>query len=209
MEGERAAKDGVPVKAGAPKRRPGGRTERNRLAVYAAVIEAMRSEGLAFTYQDVAERAGVSRRTLHRRWPDRNDLIAESLRADYDQFQVSLSGSLDGDLREFALRFRDFAMSPTTILIDGLAAISPDRDFAQLSRTAFEQSTTPIIEALRRAADTSQIAPDVDIDTVLSMLISPIVVASSIMHDPPTDADVHLLVDHVLRAVTASPAERS
>jgi AcrR family transcriptional regulator len=200
-----ATEEGRPIGAAAPKRRPGGRTERNRVAVYAAVIEAMRSEGLGFTYQDVAERAGVSRRTLHRRWPDRNDLIAESLRADYESFQVALSGRLEDDLREFALRFRDFAMSPTAIMIDGLAAISPDRDFAQLSRAAFEQSAAPIMHALQQAADTSQITPGADMKTILSMLISPIVVACSIMRQPPTDADVHLLVDHVLRAATASP----
>jgi AcrR family transcriptional regulator len=167
----------------------------------------MRSDGLGFTYQDIAQRAGVNRRTLHRRWPDRNGLIAESLRADHDHFHVMLSGCLEEDLREFVLRFRDFAMSATAVMIDGLAAVSPDRDFARLSRDVFEKSTTPIMEALQRAADTSQIADDTDIKTVLSMLISPIVVACSILRDPPTDADVHLLVDHVLRAATTRAPE--
>jgi AcrR family transcriptional regulator len=160
---------------------------------------------LAFTYQDVAERSGVSRRTLHRRWPDRNDLIAASLRADYDHFRVVPTGRLDEDLRDFALQFRDFAASPTAIMIDGLAAVSPDRDFAQLSRAAFEQSAAPILESLRRAAEASQISPEIDMKTVMAMLVSPIVVACSITREPPTDSDVHLLVDHVLRAAAVHP----
>lgn len=188
-----------------PLRRPGGRTERNRQAVYAAVIEALGTEGLAFTYQDVADRAGVSRRTLHRRWPDRDELIAEALRADYDHFRMTPSGRLDDDLRVFALRFRDFTASPTAVMIDGLAAVSPDRGFAQLSRSAFEQSAAPLFEALQRASEESRISADVDMKTVMTMLISPIVVSSSIMRQPLTDDEVHLLVDHVLRAIAPKP----
>ncbi|WP_192860274.1 TetR/AcrR family transcriptional regulator [Mycobacterium sp. MS1601] len=185
--------------------RPGGRTERNGKAVYAAVIQAMNDQGLEFTYQDVADRSGVSRRTLHRRWPERKDLIADALRASYDGFEVTLSGRLDDDVREFAYRFRDFAMTPTSVMIDGLAALSPDQDFAQLSRAAFEQAAAPMLETLVCAAEKSQVASGIDMATIMGMLISPIVVSCSILRQPPTDTQIELLVDHVLRAAKAQP----
>ncbi|MCM0752645.1 hypothetical protein DEA98_20505 [Brucella pseudogrignonensis] len=57
---------------------PGGRTERNTEAILRAVLELIASSGMQFTYEDVAQLAGVSRRTLHRRWSDRTALIADA-----------------------------------------------------------------------------------------------------------------------------------
>ncbi|OMB86678.1 TetR/AcrR family transcriptional regulator [Mycolicibacterium conceptionense] len=200
-DNENAAEKPAAVDTSTPRPRPGGRTERNGRAVYAAVIEAMRAEGLEFTYQDVADRSGVSRRTLHRRWPERKDLITEALQANYEGFEVSLSGRLEDDLREFAYSFRDFAMTPTSVMIDGLAALSPGKDFAQLSRAAFEQATAPMLETLIHATKTSQIAPDVHMETAMTMLTGPIVVSCSILRQPPTDAEIELLIEHILRVV--------
>lgn len=183
--------------------RPGGRTERNRQAVHSAVLELLKESGPSFTYNDLAERSGVSRRTLHRRWPDRTELIAETLRADYGQFEVLFSGDVATDLREYALRFRDFSARPTTVLVDGLAALAPDAGLAHLSRSAFEQSTVDVRAILADAVQHGRLSAEADIGIILTMLISPIVVSSSILREPLTDEEVTTLVEHVLRAAGA------
>ncbi|MET8978135.1 TetR/AcrR family transcriptional regulator C-terminal ligand-binding domain-containing protein [Streptomyces sp. NPDC004539] len=183
--------------------RPGGRTERNRQAVHGAVLELLKDHGPSFTYHDLAERSGVSRRTLHRRWPDRTELIAETLRADYGRLEVPFTGDVATDLREYALRFRDFAARPTSVLVDGLAALAPDAELAHLSKASFEQSTADVRAILADAAQHGRLSAEVDLDTILNMLMSPIVVSCSILREPLTDDEVTTLVEHVLRAASA------
>lgn len=183
--------------SGSATQRPGGRTARNTAAVYQGVLELLRSRGPEFTYQELAEVSGVSRRTLHRRWEERRSLITEALRDDYGKFEMERTGDLATDLREFARRFRDFTARPTAILIDGLAAISPDEDMAQLSRRAFEESTRFVAELFADAEAAGQ--GSVDASTLQSVLISPIVVHASILRSPLDDGELDQLVDQILR----------
>lgn len=60
--------------------RPGGRTARTRDAVLAAALEELNEFGYGgLSTARIADRAGVHRTTVHRRWPDRSELIAEAL----------------------------------------------------------------------------------------------------------------------------------
>ena len=62
--------------------RPGGRTARTRAAVLAAVIEELTDHGWdQLSVESVAQRAGVHKTTVYRRWRDKNTLVAEALKA--------------------------------------------------------------------------------------------------------------------------------
>lgn len=103
---DRAALNLLPVDEGVPvaevAQRRGGRTERIRLLVRGAVPELLRTIGADFTYSELAERSGVSRRTPHRRWPGKSALIAEVLSDDYGVFSVERTDDPAADLLEFA-----------------------------------------------------------------------------------------------------------
>lgn len=183
--------------------RPGGRTARNTQLIREAVLDLIASEGLSFTFQDVADRSGVSRRTLHRRWPDRDALIADAVTYSYQQLQVEMTGDLVTDLRRFAHAFRDFAQGPQEIAMNGLAALSPDRAFADLIARSWPGTATRLVEMIAEAS--RDVQPPVSPRVVLMMLLSPITVSCSILREPPTDAEVDALLDHVLRSAGLLP----
>jgi AcrR family transcriptional regulator len=84
--------------------RPGGRTARTRAAVLQAAIEELNDTGYAdATVERVAERAGVAKTTIYRRWGSLNGLLAD-LMAEHAarEIRVPDEGSLDGDLHALA-----------------------------------------------------------------------------------------------------------
>ena len=85
-------------------RRPGGRTARTRAAVMQAVIGELIDHGYAgATVEHVAERAGVAKTTIYRRWGSLDGLLAD-LMAEHaaQQIPVPDEGTLDADLRALA-----------------------------------------------------------------------------------------------------------
>src|SRR5688500_16463183 len=57
--------------------RPGGRTARVTGQVLDATVQLIAEQGAAaVTYDAVAKRAGTSRATLYRKWPQREDLLS-------------------------------------------------------------------------------------------------------------------------------------
>ena len=82
-----------PPQRGRP-RRPG-----TREAVIQAFVTLVGEQGYAATSMDeVAERAGVSKATIYRRWPSRDALIVDVHRAMVDESDARDTGSLEGDL---------------------------------------------------------------------------------------------------------------
>ncbi|MET7517233.1 TetR/AcrR family transcriptional regulator [Streptomyces sp. NPDC005480] len=83
-----------------PLRRPGGRTARNRALVLDAVRAQLVEHGYdALTVDAVADRAGVHRTTVYRRWGDVGGLLADVLNAGMgDDWEPADTGTLYGDL---------------------------------------------------------------------------------------------------------------
>jgi AcrR family transcriptional regulator len=81
-------------------RRPGGRTARTRAAVLAAVEAELLEHGVdRLTVDAVAERSGVHRATVYRRWRDVGGLLADALVAGReDDWRPGDHGSLTADL---------------------------------------------------------------------------------------------------------------
>lgn len=186
--------------------RPGGRTERNRVAVHRAVIAALQEQGPNFSYTDLADRSGVSRRTIHRRWPDRDALLFDVLQEEYGSFSFTPTGDLAQDLREFGLKFRDFSAKPTTILVDGLSALSPDTELSSISARAFTEYTRPLRRTLVSTRTERGLKGTKDLQVLLMMLIAPITASSSILRSPMTDEAVERLAHLVHQAALAEDA---
>ena len=87
-----------PASPGSGKRgRPGGRTAVTAERLLDATVQIVAEQGVeSLTYDAVAKLAGVSRATLHRKWPDRDDLIRDALMS---FAEVSVSTPDTGDVR--------------------------------------------------------------------------------------------------------------
>ncbi|MFE6774663.1 TetR/AcrR family transcriptional regulator C-terminal ligand-binding domain-containing protein [Streptomyces sp. NPDC057702] len=84
--------------------RPGGRTARTRAAVRDAVLTGLADHGYpGLTIEYVAERSGVHKTTLYRRWGGVDGLIVDVLDlAGEDSWAPPNTGSLEGDLSALA-----------------------------------------------------------------------------------------------------------
>ncbi|MDT9683792.1 TetR/AcrR family transcriptional regulator C-terminal ligand-binding domain-containing protein [Streptomyces sp. TRM76323] len=95
-------------------RRPGGRTARTRAAVRDAVLTGLTEHGYpGLTVEYVAERSGVHKTTLYRRWGGVEGLVADALDlAGEDGWAPPDTGTLEGDLRALAREVRDSFADP-------------------------------------------------------------------------------------------------
>jgi AcrR family transcriptional regulator len=91
------------LRSDAATARPGGRTARTARAVMDATIAELSEVGYAaLRIESVAERAGVNKTTIYRRWGDKASLVA----AAFAERQEEVSPAADtGDLREDLLAF--------------------------------------------------------------------------------------------------------
>ncbi len=87
-------------------RRPGGRTARNRAAVVEATLAELARCGYSgLTVENVAERSGVHKTTVYRRWGGVDGLIVDALHAaGEDVWAAPDTGALDTDLRPLYFR---------------------------------------------------------------------------------------------------------
>lgn len=98
----------------APRRRPGGRTADVTKRIHEAILELIVEQGVeACSFSNVAERAGVERSTLYRRYPDRwPAIIAAVLERTAEDAGPTLTGSFAGDLKAVLVRIAGILTSP-------------------------------------------------------------------------------------------------
>ncbi|MFE0025684.1 TetR/AcrR family transcriptional regulator [Amycolatopsis sp. NPDC059021] len=94
--------------------RPGGRTERTRLAVLHATLDLLAERGYSeLTVDAVAERSGVHKTTVYRRWKSAEGLVAAAFHlGTEDDWTAPDTGSLAGDLYEMLAELVGYFTTP-------------------------------------------------------------------------------------------------
>jgi AcrR family transcriptional regulator len=154
------------------------RSERSHQAIIKATNELLAERGFVdLTMDEVAERAGVSKATIYRRWPSKGTLVFEAFAADYLARQPQPdTGNLKEDL---TTRLRTWVR-----LVNGtvtgrtlkalLAEAQRDEEVAGLWRDHFlrpvrEESKTLVERAVARG----EISQRTDPDMLLDLLYGP------------------------------------
>src|SRR5438046_4325777 len=158
----------TPPKRGRPR---SGRTEK---AILEAASEIVSSSGLAdLTIEGVAERAGVGKASIYRRWPSKGALAFDAVvDAILTTQRTPDTGSLEGDLREVAENWVRGSNNPqggrTVAQLIGelqgdpdLATFWPERFVNRLRRERM-----PVIE---RAVARGEIPADTDRDVIMDL----------------------------------------
>jgi AcrR family transcriptional regulator len=184
------------------RRRPGGRSARVRRAVLDATIDAVAHSGVVgLTVEDIADRSGVHKTTVYRRWPSLDDLVVEALldRAE-EHVPVPDKGNLRSDLLAFVGAVAANITSPTgRALISatgqgGSAALDRLREQFWTSRFALVRTI------LDRARDRGEISPTVDPDLLIELVVAPLYFRLLISHKPLSPKFRADVVDAVLRS---------
>jgi len=155
------------------------RSERTEKAILAATSQLLAESGLAaMTIEGVAERAGVGKASIYRRWPSRGALAFDATFDEYLAGQPTEdTGSLEGDLEATALDWiRAVNRSPWgRTLKELIAEVQSDPSLAGAWRERFvipiRQQRRPIVE---RAIARGEIPKGSDPELIMDLLYGPL-----------------------------------
>ena len=162
--------------SGVPKKRPGGRTADVTERVHRAITELIVEGGFeACTFSAVAERAGIERSTLYRRFPDRWDAIIDTWmeRARMDvmpDLGTSFAEDLMSVLRKI-VEILESRLGPALMRVAAELRARDDTDFSRAYFGARMEQLAPMFEA---AIARGELPADVDRETLFSFAAGPI-----------------------------------
>lgn len=185
----------------APRRRTGGRSARVVQAVLDATIEALAHSGYqALSFEDVAERAGVSRTTIYRRWATRQDLARAALLRFAEQRSAVFpdTGSLRGDLLAGIADCGTAQGEQDLRLLRALAAEFDDPELSAVARLAWARIKQPNLTIVERAVARGELPAGTDPAYVMDPVFFTVMLKRLLFGDETTREQAERLVDVVL-----------
>ncbi len=181
--------------------RPGGRSARVRELVLQTTLELLVSEGLgALSIELIAQRSGVHKTTLYRRWGDCGNLIKDAIgQLENAQAPIPNTGSLRGDLEMLARTYADHMAQPQSVAIARLIAAQQgtDSQFGQWIKEYWQSRTDMYREILSRAVDRDELRHSGEITITIELLIAPILMRVLFINQVVDDSFIQQLSDSV------------
>jgi AcrR family transcriptional regulator len=158
------------------------------------------------TVDAIAERAGVSKPTIYRRWAGKREIVAEAIRCRRDTTATPDTGSLRGDLLAVVRGLRESLRGENAQLAAGLTSLLRSSDeLAALFREhviAVERKRYAVL--LERAAARGEIAGAAGMTPLFADVAGALVFSRvMISGEPIDDGFVEDLVDRVLLPIAA------
>lgn len=182
-------------------RRPGGRTADVTARVHKAIIDLIVEGGVAAcTFTAVAERAGIERSTLYRRFPDRWDAIIDAFmaRAATD-VMPDFGDSFAEDLKSVLHKLIEFLETPLGPALLRAATELRAKSPSDYSRAYFEQRMGQLEPMFNAAIDRGELPPDVDREALFAFAAGPIYFRMFIGGCPANDRFIDETVANVCR----------
>jgi AcrR family transcriptional regulator len=185
--------------------RPGGRTERVRQAVAQAVLDMLKDGNVQFSMGAIAERTGVHRSTVYKRWPARADLVREALTLHNRRLEIPNTGSWRQDVHALARALAEFAWDPAEIGMNAAVAANADAAFSKWMFKSWMPVQRKLRRPIERAIARGELPKESDPDLLLTMLYSPIIVMTVFEKKRPDPAFVSQLAETLIRVATPAP----
>lgn len=182
-------------------RRPGGRTAEVTQRVHEAILALLVESGVqGCTFSAVAERAGIERSTLYRRFPDRWEAIIDALmtRAEAD-VMPDLGDSFAHDLRSVLRKLRDTLNSPLGPAVLAIAIELQSGSANDYPRAYFDRRMSQLAPMFDAAVERGELAPEVDREALFAFAAGPIYFRTFIAAHAVDDAFIDGIVDKLCR----------
>jgi AcrR family transcriptional regulator len=198
--------------ASAPKPRLGGRSTRVREAVLNAAFAELGEKGYGgFSMEAVAQRSGVHKTTVYRRWPTRDALVIDALdsRSDRNAASIPDTGALRGDLRAFGEDVFAKLTAPhgKAMLKSLVAAVDESSEVREQARNFWRERLDVGAAVLARGMSRGEVPPDTDADLVTECFLAPIYFRVLLSGEPVSgdvlEQVIELLLDGVLHRTAA------
>lgn len=184
-----------------PNRRPGGRTANVTERVNRAVLDLLIEGGAqACTVNNVAERAGVERSTLYRRYADRWAMIIDAMVAKGGADVAPVDrGSLAQDLKTVLRKLVDVLETPLGPALLAGAAELRSAEGAVHTRHYFDKRMEQLEPMFHKAIERGELPGDVDKEYVFSFAAGPIYFRMFIAARKIDDHFIDAIVDATCR----------
>lgn len=187
-------------------RRPGGRTARNRAAIFQATLTELARHGYAdLSFEAIAAQAGVHKSTLYRRWRTRDRLVAAAF-MDISQRRVDVADTGDIDRDAQALARSVVATLDQPVVAAALRATislsAPEArtDIARRFWGSRVQAVSPLIE---RAVERGQLPVGTDPAEIMSAIGAPLFFRCLVSMEPLTPAAADIAAAAAVSAARA------
>lgn len=152
------------------------RSEAAHQAILSATLELLVEVGFSsLTVEGVAQRAGVGKATIYRRWPSKLPLVIEAYGL-LPQLEEVDTGHIVSDLAEMLRNYLELLTS--TPLRGVIPSIAGERahnpELSELFDPIVRARRQPLIAVLRRSADRGELPDGVDLELAADLLVGPI-----------------------------------
>jgi AcrR family transcriptional regulator len=184
------------------------RSEQSRRAILSAAYEAMADSGFAaLSIEGIARRAGASKATVYRWWPNKAAVVLEAVQEHthgYPRFRHS--GDTRADLIDELRGVVRFYASPAGgALLDLIAQSRFDPDLAQALRDRFIMARrAETTEVLRAGVASGQLRADLDVEVTMDAIWGSIYYKLLVSHTPLSAGYANDLVTTFWAALAAS-----
>jgi AcrR family transcriptional regulator len=192
-----------------PQARPPGRprSERARRAILQATNELLESEGFAaVTVEAIAQRAGVSKATVYRWWPNRAAVVMDGfLSIVSSEVPFPHTGHAREDIRIHMRRLTEAFSGKIGRTVAALIAEGQsDPELAEALRSRWlSVRRTEAREILELGIERGELREDIDQEVAVDVLYGPIYYRMLVGHAPLDDNYADVLADHVFAGLAA------
>lgn len=173
-------------------------------AILVATLELLAESGFDGTSLDaVAQRAGVGKPTLYRRWASKQDLVIAALERLADSPEPSSKGSPRERVTAFMEGWWQLASQPelltvTKVLASLLGDVQRYPELGEAVHKHFLSNRRRIMHhLLQDAINEGELRSDIDIDLTVDLLFSPLLVRRLVTGGPVTPEVAHGIVNLV------------
>jgi AcrR family transcriptional regulator len=186
------------------------RDQATRQRILKAALDLMNETAFAqVTAEAIAERAGASKTTIYRWWPNKAAVLIEAFReAIAPELPLRNTGSLDEDLTTQVRNFaRVLSGRGGRMLRSFIVAARSDPEVAHAFRSIWsDPRRAEAKEMLRQKQGNGQLRVDADLDLVLDSLYGPLYYRFLVKNEPPSQKYAEALVALLVQGLADSSA---
>jgi AcrR family transcriptional regulator len=176
------------------------RDPRVDVAITEAAISVIRERGWAFTIEEVAQRATVSKNSIYRRYPTKAAITLAAWIGDRDlRFPSTDTGSIWGDLTAFVMGTIRMSGQIWGMILPALLAESKtDPTVADALAQVWSWRLATIGEIVQRGIERGEIPPQTDPHHVGELVDGPLMLRIAVTLDPMDPVFADRLVEDVM-----------
>lgn len=192
--------------------RPVGRGRKAQAAVRAATLAELLDRGYAeLTIEGVAQRAGVHKTTLYRRWKDRASLVVDALAEHFaTDIPIPDTGAVETDLQALARALVQSMTDPVGRAVQTAMFSDAGRlpEVAEAKRQIFADRFRRAEPVVARAIERGELPADTDPVALIKTLAAPIYFRLLVSADPVEEGTAEQAVRITLAAARAGALAR-